>query len=598
MRLPKPSSHRGACRRHLCLAAALLALGSSTCVAAASPRTTPAATIKALADRYVAAYFDAFPDEATISGATAVPHDRLPDLSPAARAAWQAREDAIWQALTALDATRLPAGSAEAVTYGFLKEWLRNSRGLRVCHVDQWNLSPTINGWPNVMAGLANAQPLGTAEKDAAALRRFSQLPRYIDQDIANLRDGLAHGYSAPKASVRARLKQIDGLLAAPIAESPFVAMAPADATELRARLEALDSGAIRPALVRYRDFLRGEYLGKARDAVGVSANPDGAACYRAAIRYHSTVDIAPEAVHRIGLEQMARIRGEMRVIAERSFGSSDVGAVLKRLKTERQYLFSSREEMLGVATAAAQRAQRALPRWFGILPRTAMKIEPAPAFSDEDAYYYSAAEDGSRPGIYYVNLNRAGSQPRAEMESTTFHEGYPGHHLQMTIALERTGLHPISRYFFVSGFAEGWGLYSEQLAGEMGLYTSDVYRMGQLGGAALRAARLVVDSGIHALGWSRRQAIDYLMANTVLSAESAAAKIDRYIAWPGQATAYMLGNLEILRLRGLAEARLGEAFDIRAFHDRVLEDGAVPLTMLRAKIERWLEQTENATPE
>lgn len=584
--------HRDACVRHLCLATALFALGSN---AAANPPAASTASVNALANQYIAAWFDTFPDEATISGATTAPHDRLPDLSPAARAAWQAREDATWRSLTVLDGGQLPAGSAEAVTYGFLKEWVRNDRALRICRVEGWNLSPTINGWPSMMAGLASSQPLGTAQKDAEALRRFAQLPRYIDQDIANLRDGLAHGYSAPKTSVRARLKQIDGMLAAPIAESPFVAMAPADASDFRARLEKLESGEIRPALTRYRDFLHDEYLAKARDAIGVSANPDGAACYRAAIRYHSTVDIAPEAVHQIGLEQMEKIRGEMRVIAERSFGSSDVDAVLQRLKTERRYLFSSREEMLGAATAAVQRAQAALPQWFGILPRAGMKIEPAPAFSDEDAYYYPAAEDGSRAGIFYVNLNHAEREPRAGLESDTFHEGYPGHHLQMTIALERTGLHPVSRYFVLSGFAEGWGLYSEQLAEEMGLFTSDVDRMGRLSWAAIRAARLVVDSGIHALGWSRQQAIDYLHANTVLTPENAAVEIDRYIGWPGQATSYMLGNLEIRRLREMAEARLGKAFNIRDFHDRVLEDGALPLVMLHAKIERWVEQTENA---
>lgn len=594
MSFPKTSPHRGACLRAACLAATLLALGCGARSAAAD-QTTTRAVVTALADQYVAAYFEAFPDRATIAGVASAPHDRLPDLSPAARVAWQAREDATWQALTVLDVTQLPAGSPEAVTYGFLKEWVHNDRELRVCRMEWWSVSPTSNGLLATLTELASVQPVGTDEKDAAALRRFAQLPSYIDQDMANLRDGLGHGYSAPKASVGAVIRQVGALLAAPIAESPIVAMAPKGDSPLRARLETLESDAIRPALTRYRDFLRDEYLAKARDAVGLSANPDGAACYRAAIRYHSTVDIAPEAVHRIGLEQMQKIRSDMRQVAERSFGSSDVDAVLQRLKTEPRYLFSGQEEMLDVASAAVQRAQRALPQWFGILPRAGMKIEPAPAFADDDAYYNPPAEDGSRPGIFYVNLNRAEREPRAGLESSTFHEGYPGHHLQMTIASERVGLHPVSRYFFLSGFTEGWGLYSEQLADEMGLFTSDVDQMGRLSWAAVRAARLVVDSGLHARGWSRQQAIDYLLANTVLSAESAGIEIDRYIAWPGQATSYMLGNLEIRRLRDVAEARLGNAFDIRAFHDRVLEDGSVPLVMLRAKIERWVEPGREA---
>lgn len=232
--------------------------------------------------------------------------------------------------------------------------------------------------------------------------------------------------------------------------------MAPTDASDLRTRLEALESGAIRPALTRHRNFPRDEYLAKARDAVGVHANPDGAVCCRAAIRYHSTVDIAPEVIHRVGLEQMSKIRAETQVIARRSFDSSDVNAVLTRLKTEPRCLFSSGAEMLGVATAAVQRAQAALPQWFGILPRARMRVEPAPAFSDEDAYYDPAAEDGSRPGTFYVNVNHAERDPRAGLGSDTFHESYPGHRLQTTIALERAALHEISSYFAVVGFAEG----------------------------------------------------------------------------------------------------------------------------------------------
>lgn len=596
MRFPTPSPHRRRRRQRVCLAIALVAFGCGAC-SAEPDGAAVTASINAIANAYVAAYFDAFPDYATAAGAPSARHDRLPDLSPAARAAWQAREDATWQALGALDASRLPAGSVEAVTYVFLREWVRNDRALRVCRMEWWDVSPTQNGWPSIMASLASVQPVGSADKDAAALRRFAELPRYIDQDVANLREGLAHGYSAPKADVRAVIRQVGALLAAPIAASSFVAMAPQDDAALRTRLEALEADAIRPAIARYRDFLRDAYLAKARDAVGVAANPDGAACYRAAIRYHSSLDIAPDEVHRVGLAQMEKIREAMRAIAARSFGGGDVDAVLKRLRTERRYLFANGDEMLGVATAAAQRARAALPQWFGVLPHAPMKIEPAPAFADDDAYYNPPATDGSRAGIFYVNLNRAAGEPRAGLEATTFHEGYPGHHLQMTIASERAELHPVSRYLFVSGFTEGWGLYSEQLADEMGLYGSDVDRMGKLSWAAVRAARLVVDSGMHALGWSRQQAIDYLQANTVLSKESAAVEVDRYLAWPGQATAYMLGSLEIRRLRDRAEARLGNAFDIRAFHDRVLEDGAVPLAMLREKIERWVDRGGPADP-
>jgi uncharacterized protein (DUF885 family) len=289
----------------------------------------------------------------------------------------------------------------------------------------------------------------------------------------------------------------------------------------------------------------------------------------------------------------MAGIRAEMEEIAGRSFGDPDVDHVLSRLRTDRSFLLGSREELLEVTRSAVDRARLAIPECFGIVPRAGVDVRPVPEFAEPGApagYYSPGAEDGSRPGVYFINLREADTKPRAGVEATAFHETYPGHHLQGTIALEREGLHPVQRYVFMSGFGEGWGLYSERLAEEMGLYSSDIDRMGLLSNEALRAARLVVDPGMHALGWSRRQAIDYMLANTAESRSSIESEVDRYIAVPGQATAYMLGNLEIRRLRDGARTALGDRFDIRVFHDRVLENGAVPLSMLRRKIEYWIE--------
>jgi uncharacterized protein (DUF885 family) len=549
-----------------------------------------AARVTALADRYVAAYFEAFPQQATLLGVAAGPHDRLSDLSPEAVTRWKATEDSIFAGFEAIDTAAVPVGSAAAVTLGFMREFVRNSRDWRVCRMELWNVSPTWTGWQSELTLLANSQPLGTPEKNEAAFRRFSGLPHYLDQEIANLRAGLSRGYSAPKGNVRAVIAIVHALLAAPVAQSPFVAMADS-AESLRPRLTVLERDGIRPAMRRYRDFLRDEYLPKAREAVGVSANPDGAACYRAAIRYHSTVDIPPEEVHRIGLAQMDSIRSEMRTIAARSFGSTDVDAVLRRLRTDPRYLFKNRDSMLAVAQGATDRARAALPKWFNLLPKADVVIQAVPSFSEASApggFYNNPAEDGSRPGIYYINLYRAEQQPRAGLEATAFHETYPGHHLQGAIALERKELHPASRYLYLSGFGEGWALYTERLADEMGLYSSDVDRMGQLSNDALRASRLVVDAGMHALGWSRARAIEYMRQHTAESDKSVASEVDRYIAVPGQATSYMLGSLEIRRLRKEAETAQGGAFDIRAFHDRVLEDGAVPLMLLREKIRRW----------
>lgn len=550
------------------------------------------ARVTALADHYVDAYFNTFPHYATSAGRAAGPHDRLPDISDEARARWEATEDSLLAQLETLDTTSLTAGSAEAVTFGFLRDVLRNARDFRVCHMEWWNVSPTWTGWPQELAVVANSQPLGTPEQNEAAYKRFAELPRYLDQEIANLRTGLERGYSAPRGNVQAVIQQVDAMLRAPVSRSPFVTMAPDSMPELRVRLEQLETGQIRPAIQRYRDFLRDEYLPKARTEIGVSANPDGATCYRAAIRYHATVDMTAEQVHQTGLDQMAKIRTEMQAVATRSLGTSDVPTALRRLGTDRRYLFSSREEMLKVAEDALERARAAMPRTVSRQPTAQVRVEPVAAYAEASApggFYSNPSEDGTRPGIYYINLRGAAGKPRAGLESTAFHETYPGHHLQSALALERTELHPISRYMYQSGFGEGWGLYSERLADELGLFSSDVDRMGLLSNEALRAARLVVDAGMHALGWSRDRAIEYMLANTAEARDDVVSEVDRYIAVPGQATSYMLGNLEIRRLREQAEQGLGTAFDLRTFHDRVLEDGSVPLSLLRAKIERWI---------
>jgi uncharacterized protein (DUF885 family) len=573
-----------------------LILGTSTlaCVPAdESDSDVMTPDVNTQADRYIAAYFEAFPHQATLLGAADAQHDRLPDLSLEARTRWETTEDSILGALEAIDETGLEIGSPEAITYGFLTDFIRNARAWRMCRMELWNVSPTWTGWQQELALLASSQPIGTPEQNEAAYQRFSGLPHYLEQEVANLREGLSLGYTAPKGNVQSVIAQVDALLEAPVEESPFVAMAPDSLTEFRSRMEQLETTEIRPALLRYRDFLEIEYLPAARDAVSVGAVPDGAACYTAAIRYHATVDMSPEEVHETGLDQMQLIRAEMAGIAQSMIGSDDVDELLRRMRDDPQYQFSSRDEMLDAAESAVARAEAAIPQWFGIVPTADVRVQAVPSFSEPSApggFYNPPAEDGSRPGIYYINLYEAETKPRAGLEATAFHETWPGHHLQGAIALEREGLHPLQRYMYLSGFGEGWALYSERLSDEMGLYSGPVDRLGLLSNEALRAARLVVDAGMHALGWTRQQAIDYMLANTAESESSVTAEIDRYIAVPGQATSYMLGNLEIRRLREQARTALGEGFDIRDFHDRILEDGAVPLVMLRAKIERWIE--------
>jgi len=560
---------------------------------AQAPAIDPAATVSALADQYVTAYFDTFPEEALLSGAPDPDPARISDRSIDSLARWQVYQQDLLGRLNTLDVA-LIADPAALNTASFLRNQLESARNLGICRMELWNVSPTWTGWLAEFTALADAMKMDTAQQQADALSRLAQMPGFIDTEVAKLKEGVELGYTAAANSVRAMLDLLDSFLALPVAETPFAIAARDQDIAYQEKVAKVVGEGIMPAVARYRDYLRNEYAAVARQAIGVDANPDGKACYRASVSYWATLDLSVEEIHRIGLAQVDRVMAEISAIGARSFNESDPLVLLKRVKTEPAFLFSSRQEMVDYAEAALARAKAALPKWFGRVPRADIVVEPYPAFQEKTAplgQFNPGSADGSRPAKFLINTYQAETQSKAALEATAFHEAWPGHHMQFSIAQERTDLHPISRYFFLSGYGEGWALYSERLADEMGLYGSDLDRLGMLSNEAWRAARMVVDSGIHGLGWSRQQALDYMDAHNTNSHELNAAEIDRYIAVPGQATSYMLGALEIRRLREHAEAALGERFDIRAFHDLVLEDGAMPLNELAEKVERWIAQ-------
>jgi uncharacterized protein (DUF885 family) len=559
----------------------------------AAPRAAasdPAAAVTRLADEYFAGLLERTPELATFWGLKDARHDGVFDASPEAFARWRGREDAWFTRVSAIGPAGLEGKPAE-VSLAILRESLESARSSRVCRPELWSVSQLF-GWQVAYPRLGSIQPLGDSAARAQALTRWQAIPRLIDQDIANLREGVKAGYTAPRGNVDAVLQQIDALIAAKPDASPFSLMAGRDSTpEFRTALVGIVRDEITPALKRYRAYLADEYRAQARTNPAVAALPNGADCYRAATRAFTTLDMPPREVHELGLREMTRIEQEMRVIGERSFGTSNVRSLLERLRTDPRYTFRSREELIRVAEDAVARAKAAAPKMFNRMPKADMIVEPCQPFEEKSGCpgsYSPASEDGSRPGRYRINAGSPRTTPRAPAEATAFHEGIPGHHFQAALAAERPGAHPLTRHLFNSGFGEGWALYAEQVANELGLYSSDLDQLGRLSSDALRAARLVVDPGIHALGWSRQQAIDYMLAHTAESKAFIESEVDRYIILPGQATAYMIGRLEIERLRQEAEQRMGARFDIRAFHDHVLEDGSVPLAFLRQKIERW----------
>jgi uncharacterized protein (DUF885 family) len=570
------------------LAAAVLAAacgGSEPADAPAPPSADD--RVKALADSYLDGWFARNPDQGTFYGVPGRRHDQLPDNSLEALAAWQKREDAWLAEARAIDPAAIQSGALKG-TYAIVREAVEGAAGTRVCRFELWPVSQ-MTGWHVQFGYLVTIQPVGTAESRTEALARWGALPKYIDTEIANLREGIRRGHLAPKLNVRIVVGQLATLIGQ--ADTPFLSPATRDEdAAFKQSYTALVRDQLTPAFRRYREFLEREYLPAARDDIAVASNPDGARCYDAAVRAHSSLAVQAREVHELGLREVDRLVGEMRAIGERSFEASDVKALLERLRTDRQYLFKDRQELIDYSTAALARAKAEAPNWFGLLPKADVRIEPYPAYREPAPGEYNApAEDGSRPALFYISTYQAERKSRAGIESTAFHETIPGHHLQNAIAIERKEIHPIGRYIGSSGYAEGWGLYGEMLADEMKLFSSDVDRLGMLSSQAFRAVRLVVDTGMHVFGWPRQQAIDYMLAHTTETREDVAAEIDRYIIWPGQATAYMLGMLEIQRLRSEARQKLGPAFDIKKFHDRVLEDGAVPLGYLSAKIRAWI---------
>ena len=571
------------------LALALLVLQSGT--------DSLAIRVRQLADSYLVAYFEQHPDEATQNGVANLRHDRLPDNSPESLARWQAREDAWLSVLKRINAKQI-AGRPEWVAYGIMRDALEGSVGTRACRFELWSVAHPggggRGGWLSTITALAALQPVGSDAARSQVLARWRAIPAYIATETTNHREGLRRRYTAPRGNVQIALNEIDTLLATAVEQSPLYDPARRDSTpEFGRELAQIIAQEITPAMRTYREFLATEYLGRARTAIGVSANPHGLDCYKAAIRASTGLALSADSVHQLGIATVERLERDMRAIAQQALRIGDVSALLERLRRDTAYTFRTREHMLQSARDALRRAQQAMPLWFGRLPRAPLVVEPYPAFRERQSAgeWNPPAEDGSRPGIYYLSTYDPRRKSRADLEPLSFHEAIPGHHLQGTIALERGDSIPaIGRYFWSPGMGEGWAEYAEQLADEMGLYSSEIERVGMLADITLSATFLVVDTGIHAFGWTRAQAIDYIREHTHVPLLRAEAAVDRAPVWPAQGLAYGLGRLEIQRLRALAVNKLRTKFDIRVFHDRVLENGAVPLPLLRASIERWVD--------
>jgi uncharacterized protein (DUF885 family) len=563
------------------------AAGSSAAAAA-----TSGSPIERLADEYLTALAKASPEFATAEDLPGADHGALTDNSAAGIARWRAYEDTTLDRLRALPADAARTES-DRVLAGVLRDELERNVGVRVCRLELWGVASYVNGWQASLTDLARVQPVGTDVLRSAALQRARAIPRYIDNEIVLLRQGLAAGYSSPQIIVREVIKQLDNLLATPPDRSPFSAPTERDADpRFRVAYHAIVRDEINPAVRRYRDFLATTYLPAAREALGVSANPDGRACYDAVVRQFSTVSMPAESVYATGWEQIRILDEAMRPVALRLTGTDDLRRATHIVNSEPKFAFKTEADVVAYAQAAQDRASAAMPRAFGLYTSLPVQIQPYPEFrarAGAPGQYQSPPEDGSRPPIHLLNTWDPTHKSRASIESTTFHETWPGHHQQLMVARQSKAQHRLVRTLYNSGFGEGWALYAERVADELGLYSGDLDRFGYLSSAKFRAARMVIDAGIHTRGMGYDEAITLLTQQATLSPEQVRGEVNRYISWPGQAPSYMIGNLEILRLREAARAKLGAQFDVRTFHDQVLGRGSVTLPLLRELLEEWI---------
>lgn len=432
---------------------------------------------------------------------------------------------------------------------------------------------------------LAGMFALPTPEVAEALVEKYRGVGRSYRESAERLREGVARGRVPAAFAVEDTLVQLRRILATPVADDGLlVTTRPPDGLDVdgwKATLREAVDREVRPGMAAYAEVLRTEVLPHARpdERVGLTHLPGGDASYAAALRYFTTTDKSAQEIHDLGLRTVAALAEEYRALGPEVVGTDDLQGIFDGLRTDPALHFERGEQLVEASEVAMARAWEAMPEWFEVLPQAPCGVQATT--TGAKAFYFPPASDGSRGGTFFINVEDPSSWGTFELESMAFHEGIPGHHLQLTIAGELTGVPEFRKHLHNAAYAEGWGLYTERLADEMGLYSGPVDRIGMLAADSMRACRLVVDTGMHALGWSRRRAIDYMVENSPLRESMVRPEIDRYAVTPGQACSYMVGRVEIQRMRAEAQARQGDGFSVQAFHSAVLDSGSLPLGVL-----------------
>ena len=553
--------------------------------------TDDRSTVDALSDRFWESILELDPTTATFYGDERYA-DRLEDPSPAGRA--KVRE---LMARTAAEATAIPVdglSTEERIT----RDMLRVIGELRIEEDDQGlhqlRVVDQMGGPQQLLPQLTQFQPVDTPERLEAFIARLHAYPAFMAANADILREALGTGLTAPSIVTERTIAQIERMLEIPIDEAIIPSSVKGASDADRERIREVVRDVVYPADEAFLEALSGEYRRASREEPGIWSAPNGEAIYRTAIRSWTTLEMDPREIHQIGMDELETIEDERREISRAAGFGDDTGAYRASLDADDSNTPGTKDQLVQRAAEDLDRAMAAAPRYFGRLPKAGLDVRPVEEYKERDApfaYYYPPAANGSRDGIYYANGYDLQSRKYTKLASTTYHEAAPGHHFQIALEMENPHLNTFRRLGAraVGGaYVEGWGLYSERLADEMGLYRSEGERFGMLDAQAWRAARLVVDTGLHALRWERQRSIDFLR-NVGLSETDAVIETDRYICWPGQALTYKVGQRQIEKLRRELTERDGAQFDLREFHDQVLGHGSLPLATLARELPTWV---------
>lgn len=571
-------------------------LWSFTCFCLSVNAATPEQKLRTLMDDYWEAELAASPLSASLFGAT-TNADKIDDLSDAAFEQRKARMDVALSALKTIPVAKL--SESGRINYDAF-EWILTKERRTLDFDWRYMTFDTLGGWQTRFPQILLAGSYKTETDYRNLLKRLAAFGKYADQNMSLMQRGMEAGYTQPCEVLAGYETSIAGYINEDPSKTVFYMpfnqlpdrLEESVKAELQQQAQEVIAAVVTPAYQKYLNFYSQQYLPSCRKNIALGSVPRGEKLYNHFVTYFTTLETDANTVHDLGLSEVARILEEMEKIAENTGFNGDVMALREFLRTDLQFYASDKEAYMRYVARITKNIDGVIPEFFALVPRNPYGLKEVPAQIEAKAttaYYQPGAVDGTRAGQYFVNTYDLPSRPLYELPALSLHEGVPGHHLQISIQQELEDMPNLRKTYYFHAFGEGWGLYSELIGEEMGIYRDDYERFGRLIYEMWRACRLVVDTGMHAKGWSRQQAIDYMLANSGLTEQNVIAEVDRYITYPGQALAYKLGELKIRDLRKRAEDALGDEFSVREFHKAILDQGSMPLTVLDAKIDRWI---------